>query len=240
MNKKIKSLVASGIVSLGMIFGSTVNCDAMSYMYANSNVNVRKYNSTSSQKVGYVTKGTKVATYNTVNGWKSVRLANGTWGYIKLTYLSNTKGGTSNISQGQVLKRLVIVNKDSLKCAYYENGKLITSFRCAIGKSVSPTPSGNFTVINKEKNRPYYKKGIAGGAPNNPLGTRFIQLTNSGYAIHGTCYPNSIGSKCSDGCVRLLNSNVEWLYNKVTLGTHVIIGNGYNKNIASKYGYKIY
>ena len=239
MNKKIKSLLASGIVSLGMIFGSVSQSDAMTYMYTNANVNVRKYNSTSSAKVGYVTKGTKVATYNTVDGWKSVRLSNGTWGYIKATYLSS-KSTSSQVSQGKVLKKLVIINKDSLKCAYYENGKLITSFRCAIGKSSTPTPSGNFTVINKEKNRPYYKKGIAGGASNNPLGTRFIQLTTGGIAIHGTCYPNSIGSKVSNGCIRLLNSNVEWLYNKVTLGTHVVIGNGYNKDIAKKYGYKIY
>ena len=43
MNKKIKSLLASGIVSLGMIFGSVGQSDALSYGYNTSNLNLRQY-----------------------------------------------------------------------------------------------------------------------------------------------------------------------------------------------------
>lgn len=242
MNKKIKSLITAGIISLGMLGFNVDNADALTYMYTTANVNIRQYNSTLSKKVGYAPKGSKINAYNKVNGWYSVYYSTGkVWGYIKDDYLSTSnKTSVTNKSQGQVLKRLVIVNKDSLRVAYYESGKLIKSMPCAIGKSSTPTPSGNFTIINKQKNRPYYKKGIAGGAYNNPLGTRWMQLTKSCYALHGTCYPNSIGKRVSDGCVRLTNTNAEWLYNRVYLGTHVIIGNGYNRNIAAKYGYKIY
>lgn len=240
MNKKLKSLLLSGIISLGMLFGSTVTSDAMTYMYANANVNVRQYNSTTSKKVGYVTKGTKVATYNTSNGWKSVRLANGTWGYIKATYLSS-KNTSGQVSKGQVLKKLVIVNSYFNKIYLYENGKLVWSRPCATGKSTSLTPVGSFQVINKIVN-PYYSKGnIAGGSPKNPLGCRWLGIGGS-YGIHGTNNESSIGKKVSNGCVRLHNYDIKDLYNRVPVGTKVIISAKAttNKTIASWYGYKVY
>ena len=240
MRKKIKSLLLSLIIVFGIFGANTSTSDALTYMYTTAGVNIRQYNSTYSKKVGYAPKGSKVNAYNKVSGWYSIYYPTGkVWGYIKDDYLSTSKG-TVTINKGQVLKKLVIVNKDSLKVAYYQNGKLVKSMPCAIGKSSTPTPSGKFTIINKQKNRPYYKKNIPGGAYNNPLGTRFMQLTRGGIALHGTCYPNSIGKRVSDGCIRLTNTNAEWLYNRVYLGTQVVIGNGYNKNIASKYGYKIY
>ena len=43
----------------------------------------------------------------------------------------------------------------------------------------------------------------------------------------------------SSGCVRVDNANVQTLFNKVRVGDTVVIGNGYNRNLASKYGIKI-
>lgn len=240
MNNKMKSLMAAGIISLGMLGFNVDNADALTYMYTTANVNIRQYNSTLSKKVGYAPKGSKINAYNNINGWYSVYYSSGkVWGYIKDDYLSTSNKGTANTSKGQVLKRLVIVNKDSLRVAYYENGKLIKSMPCAIGKSSTPTPSGNRTVVNKIVNPYYSKKGIAGGNPRNPLGCRWIGIGNS-YGLHGTNNESSVGKRVSDGCIRLYKSDIIWLYNKITIGTHVIIGNGYNRNIAAKYGYKIY
>lgn len=241
MNKNLKTLLSAGVISLAMIGSKTITSDALSYGYTSANLNLRQYASTTSKKICIVPKGGKVTIYKSYGNWYSVNYK-GKWGYVCKDYVGNNTNNNTNIStnKGQVLNRLIIVNKDSLKLAYYENGKLVNSFGCAIGKASTQTPNGSFTIINKQANRPYYKGNIKGGATNNPLGTRFLQLTSSGYAIHGTCYPNSIGTRASDGCVRLYNSNVEWLYNRVSVGTRVLIGNGYNKNIASLYGYKVY
>lgn len=240
MNNKIKKLVAGGIITLSMLGCKTMVSEAMSYMYTTENVNLRQYAGTYSRKLGVIKKGTKIPVYGSYGNWYRV-LVNGKWGYVCKDYI-NSNSINKNIvnNKGQILNKLIIVNKDSLKVAYYENGRLIRSFKCAIGKASTPTPNGSFKIINKQINRPYYKKGIRGGAKNNPLGSRFLQLTSNGYALHGTCYPNSIGTRASDGCVRLVNSNIEWLFDEVPLGTRVLIGNGYNKNIASMYGYKIY
>lgn len=253
MNKKIKTLLLSGLISLGMLGANVNNADAMSYMYTSANVNMRQYAGTYSKKLGTLPKGTKLTIYGSYGNWYSVYV-NNKWGYVCKDYVvgnrysqsSSYNNSTSNkkpivnTNQGQVLKKLVIINKDSRKVAYYENGYLVKSMPCAIGKPSTPTPSGSFTVLNKEKNRPYYKDNISGGADNNPLGSRFIQYTWSGHALHGTCYPNTVGLAVSDGCNRMREYDVQWLYNKVGVGTHIVIGNGYNKDIASKYGYKIY
>lgn len=166
--------------------------------------------------------------------------------FVRIMFFSNSTSNKNVISnkgqnKGLILSRLVIVNKDSRKVAYYINGKLTASFPCCIGNPYkSPTPNGSFKIINKQINRPYYKKGIPGGSSANPLGKYFMQLTTGGLALHCTNSPSSIGKAVSHGCLRLYTNDARWLYNNTSVGTRVIIGTGYNKNIASTYGYKIY
>lgn len=238
--EKISTVIAVGTLGLTAhsVINNQVNAATVTSMKTTANLNVRTGPGTNYPSVGLLAKGTTVKVLSIRNNW--ARLNTGK--YVSSLYLKNAKSTTSRqtYKKGQVLNRLVIVNKSNLTLSYYNNGVLINSFKCAIGKPSTPTPSGKFSVINKVPNRPYYKKGIPGGAPNNPLGTRFIQLTTSGYAIHGTCYPNSIGKQVSDGCVRLNNQIVNWLYNRVSIGTVVLIDYGTNKNIANKYGVIIY
>jgi len=65
------------------------------------------------------------------------------------------------------------------------------------------------------------------GGPNNPLGARALYLyqgeTDTLYRIHGTNAPRSIGQAVSSGCVRLLNDEVIDLYDRIQLGTKVIV-----------------
>ena len=84
------------------------------------------------------------------------------------------------------------------------------------------------TVQNprKVKNRPYYKEGIKGGDPRNPLGDRWLGInvkvngrTSYAYAIHGNNNANSIGKYVSAGCIRMHNKDVRWLYDKVKMNT---------------------
>jgi lipoprotein-anchoring transpeptidase ErfK/SrfK len=61
------------------------------------------------------------------------------------------------------------------------------------------------------------------GGPGNPLGARAIYLGNSLYRIHGTLYPDTIGRAVSSGCIRLTNDDVSDLYERVRIGTKVIV-----------------
>ena len=61
------------------------------------------------------------------------------------------------------------------------------------------------------------------GGPGNPLGARAMYLAGTVYRIHGTNAPSTIGHHVSSGCIRLLNADVEDLYQRVTVGTKVIV-----------------
>src|SRR5215469_3046774 len=70
--------------------------------------------------------------------------------------------------------------------------------------------------------QPYLPRFMAGG-PGNPLGARAMYLGTTVYRIHGTNQPWTIGTKISSGCFRLVNADVADLYDRVPVGTRVII-----------------
>jgi len=70
--------------------------------------------------------------------------------------------------------------------------------------------------------QPYLPRFMAGG-PGNPLGARAIYLGATVYRIHGTNEPQTIGTEVSSGCFRLVNGDVVDLYDRVPIGTKVIV-----------------
>ena len=70
--------------------------------------------------------------------------------------------------------------------------------------------------------QPYLPRWMAGG-PGNPLGARAMYLGATVYRIHGSNQPQTIGTKISSGCFRLVNADVADLYDRVPVGTKVII-----------------
>jgi lipoprotein-anchoring transpeptidase ErfK/SrfK len=70
--------------------------------------------------------------------------------------------------------------------------------------------------------QPYLPRFMAGG-PGNPLGARAMYLGSTVYRIHGTNAPETIGQAVSSGCFRLVNDDVVDLYNRVNVGTKVIV-----------------
>ncbi|WP_454918579.1 L,D-transpeptidase family protein [Xanthobacter sediminis] len=70
--------------------------------------------------------------------------------------------------------------------------------------------------------QPYLPRFMAGG-PGNPLGARTMYLGGTVYRIHGTNEPQTIGKFVSSGCFRMLNNDVEDLYDRVKVGTKVVI-----------------
>ena len=70
--------------------------------------------------------------------------------------------------------------------------------------------------------QPYLPRFMAGG-PGNPLGARAMYLGTTVYRIHGTNRPDTIGTAVSSGCFRLVNADVTDLYERVPIGTKVVI-----------------
>jgi glucan-binding YG repeat protein len=141
---------------------------------------------------------------------------------------------------------LIVINKKTNTLAYYNEGTLVRTFKVATGRSRSLTPEGKFRIVNKIKNRPFYKENIPGGDPRNPLGDRWLGLEARGtygttYAIHGNNNKNSIGKYVSSGCVRMHNDEIRWLFDQIPLYTEVVIvhSDASFDAIATAYGYTV-
>ena len=72
------------------------------------------------------------------------------------------------------------------------------------------------------RRRPDLPRHMKGGI-DNPLGARALYLGSSLYRIHGSNEPDTIGAAVSSGCIRMTNNDVVDLYNRVKVGTKVIV-----------------
>ncbi|HET6840018.1 MAG TPA: L,D-transpeptidase [Bradyrhizobium sp.] len=64
---------------------------------------------------------------------------------------------------------------------------------------------------------------IPGGSPRNPMGVAAMTLAGGEYAIHGTNVPGSVGGFVSYGCIRMLNADITDLFERVSVGTRVVV-----------------
>ncbi|MBD2579794.1 L,D-transpeptidase [Oscillatoria sp. FACHB-1406] len=111
----------------------------------------------------------------------------------------------------------------------YEDDKVTASYPVAIGKSSTPTPTGEYKVFQLIENpiwkNPWTGQVTAPGA-NSALGLRWIgfaQMSNGIIGFHGTPTVSSIGQAASNGCVRMHNEDVVALFSKVEMGTPVTV-----------------
>jgi lipoprotein-anchoring transpeptidase ErfK/SrfK len=130
--------------------------------------------------------------------------------------------------------RRIVVSIPDRRLVVIENDAVVVTFPVAVGAPASPSPVGTFTVINRIPNPTYYKPGtVIAPGPTNPLGTRWIGLSEKSYGIHGTDVPASIGFARSHGCIRLRNADVERLFERVRTGDVVEIHAELTPEIAS-------
>jgi lipoprotein-anchoring transpeptidase ErfK/SrfK len=115
--------------------------------------------------------------------------------------------------------RRVVVSLPDRKLAVLESDRVLAIFDVAVGAPSTPSPIGMFTIVNRIPHPTYYRPGtvIPPGA-SNPLGTRWLGLSQKGYGIHGTDEPRSIGFAQSHGCIRLRNADVERLFEQLRAG----------------------
>jgi len=89
------------------------------------------------------------------------------------------------------------------------------------GKYIKPAWSAPDSIRRDYSRLPVV---IPSGSPANPMGAAALTLSGGGqYAIHGTNNPGSVGRFVSHGCFRMYNSDVMDLYNRVSLGTSVVV-----------------
>jgi lipoprotein-anchoring transpeptidase ErfK/SrfK len=113
----------------------------------------------------------------------------------------------------------IVVSIPDRTLAVVENGRVVLKFRVSVGAPESPSPAGEFRVINRVSNPVYYHPGeVIPAGPDNPVGPRWIGLNIKGYGIHGTNEPRLIGRDVSHGCIRLRNRDVKKLFARVRVG----------------------
>ena len=120
--------------------------------------------------------------------------------------------------------RQIIVSIPDRKLALLENGEVKQTFPVAVGKAGTPSPAGSFHIVSRVTNPTYYHEGkiVPPGAAN-PVGTRWMGLSERGYGIHGTNVPSSIGKAASHGCIRMARTDLEQLFAMVQVGDAVEI-----------------
>lgn len=115
------------------------------------------------------------------------------------------------VGNGQVLRYTVGVGRA---------GKQWSGQSAISGKYIRPAWSPP-EEIRREK--PGLPSVIPSGSPSNPMGAAAMTIAGGEYAIHGTNQPGSIGGFVSYGCIRMRNSDILDLFDRVAVGTPVVV-----------------
>ncbi|UVI32722.1 L,D-transpeptidase [Paenibacillus spongiae] len=105
----------------------------------------------------------------------------------------------------------IIVDLSDRKLYLLDVNTVVRAFPVGIGRMVTQTPTGEYTIINKQPN------------PGGPFGVLWMGLSKPHYGIHGTDDPSSIGKLVSHGCIRMYNEDVLTLSGLVPIHTRVTI-----------------
>ena len=127
----------------------------------------------------------------------------------------------------------VVVNTAERRLYYVMAGGRAVRYAIGVGREGFQW-AGRETITNKQewpdwrppeemiRRRPDLPRYMAGG-PHNPLGARAMYLGGTLYRIHGSNEPETIGQAVSSGCIRMLNEDVVDLYQRVRIGTQVVV-----------------
>ena len=132
--------------------------------------------------------------------------------------------------------RGIVINLSELRLYYFPAKGEPLSFPIGIGGEGSETPVGHTRVAQKRVRPTWYPTAseraedsdlpaIVPAGPDNPMGNYALYLAWTGYAIHGTNRPYSIGRRDSHGCIRMYSEDVEKLFSLVQTGTEVTVVN---------------
>ena len=140
-------------------------------------------------------------------------------------------------AEADPIHRIVLVSIPDRKLAVMENGNVVATFPVAVGAAATPSPTGEFQIVNRVSNPTYYRPGtVIPSGKDNPVGTRWVGLSQKGYGIHGTNAPRSVGHAASHGCIRLRNRDIEKLFTMVQVGDVVQIHGERDEQVTQVFG----
>jgi lipoprotein-anchoring transpeptidase ErfK/SrfK len=130
--------------------------------------------------------------------------------------------GTIVVSTAQRRLYLVLGNGQAMRypVGVGKGGKQWSGAVYIDGKYRNPAWSPPAEV---KRDNPRLPDVIPGGSPRNPMGVAAMTLSGGQYAIHGTNVPNSIGGYVSYGCIRMFNQDITDLFDRVSVGTQVVV-----------------
>ncbi|MFV1958329.1 MAG: L,D-transpeptidase [Planctomycetota bacterium] len=148
------------------------------------------------------------------------------YGPNALLYWNKSNLDPRRIQAGEILllpvEALSIeIDRRRHRLALFLGDWFVKEFEVGVGLPEKPTPAGVFTLGKKrQENPPWWSPQgkIPFGDPRNELGAAWIGIRSesvpesAGYGLHGTNKPETVGTDCSQGCVRLHNSDVTELY----------------------------
>lgn len=141
----------------------------------------------------------------------------------------------ANLSAANTVKRWILINIPARSLRLYEDDKCVAMYPVGVGKIGSKTPAGFYKIVEKVVNPTWVDPGdtsvVIASGPDNPLGFRWLGIGGN-YGIHGTNNPSSVGHYVSNGCVRMVEADVEKVFDKVDVGTEVQIM--YNRLVIDK------
>ncbi len=139
----------------------------------------------------------------------------------------------------------LVLNLPEMRLYYFpppesQEDPVVMTFPVSVGRMDWSTPLGTTRVVSKASRPSWYppasvrKEALQEGrelppvvppGPDNPLGQYALRLAIPGYLIHGTNRPAGVGMRATHGCVRMYPEDIEFLFNKVSIGTPVRIVN---------------
>jgi len=119
----------------------------------------------------------------------------------------------------------IVINVPARRLVLARGERYVDSWPIAVGRRHTPTPVGHYQILQKARHPTWAPKGgpVVPPGPKNPLGSRWMRISEDGYGIHATNDPASIGLARSKGCIRMHQSDVEELFELVAVGTRVEI-----------------
>ena len=149
------------------------------------------------------------------------------------------KAGQSLVIPGQHLLPAaehsgIVVNLAALRLFRFGSDGSVLTFPISVGREGWDTPTGTTKIVLKRKNPTWTVPAsiraqdpklpaVVPAGPDNPLGQYALSLGWSGYLIHGTNAPSSVGKPASHGCMRMYPENIETLFGAVEVGDTVTV-----------------
>jgi lipoprotein-anchoring transpeptidase ErfK/SrfK len=165
---------------------------------------------------------------NAVNGVTPIAfffvltLASNSTNAAQVTSVSNETPGTIIVRTSQRRLYLVVSEGDAVSypVGVGRAGRQWSGSSYIASKHLKPAWSPPEEIRH---DRPSLPDVIPSGSPHNPMGAAALVLAHGQYAIHGTNAPSSIGSFVSYGCIRMYNKDILDLYDRVSVGTRVVV-----------------